>query len=433
MTEPAPEVRVVVVNYNGGEMTLACLRAIQATDWPRDALETVLVDNGSSDGVLEAAERDLDIVTIRSDTNLGFAGGANLGLRDLPPATAYVAIVNNDVTVPATWLRPLATVLASDPTCGAACPKILLADRYEAVEVVGDPVRLSPLDRREVTVRISGVRVGGDDVLRRTRFGAGFLGPEFPPGDAVPFQWASARATVLLPVLPGAPARELRLSAPARRSVVLRTGAEERTVTVGPSPTWVELPAPAEPFDVINNVGSEVEPDGYARDRGYLERDVGQFDDAADVDAWCGAAVLLPASYLRTVGHFDDRLFAYYEDVELSLRGRPRWRYRTVPESVVRHVHMATSSASAPRALYFNERNRLLVLSRYAPRRTVVKAVARYVASTLSYLRRDVVSPLAHGRRPSWTVGLARMRALRDCLRAWCGAAPAGPWSPKWQ
>ena len=38
VTDAAPEVRVVVVNYNGGEMTLACLRAIDATEWPRDAL-----------------------------------------------------------------------------------------------------------------------------------------------------------------------------------------------------------------------------------------------------------------------------------------------------------------------------------------------------------------------------------------------------------
>ena len=432
MTDGTPEVRVIVVNYNGGDMTLACVRALQGTDWPSDALQLVVVDNGSSDGVVDAVARER-VVTIRSQTNLGFAGGANLALHDLPPTVAYVAIVNNDVTVPPGWLRPLVATLESDPTCGAACPKILLADRYEDVEIVGEAARLGPLDHREVTVRITGVRVGGEDALRRTRFARGFLGPEYAPSDGRPFQWATRHATLLVPSVPDAPDRELEISAPSARAVVVRSGAEERTVTAGPEPRWVALPRPGEPFDVINNVGSEVLADGYVRDRGYLERDTGQFDEGEAVDAWCGAAVVLPSSYLRSVGTFDDRLFAYYEDVELSLRGRSDWRYRTVPASVVRHVHMATSSASARRALYFNERNRLLVLSRYAPRRGVATALARYVAITLSYVRRDVLARLATGRRPAWTVVAARLRALRDCVRAWCGAAPSGSWSPRWQ
>jgi GT2 family glycosyltransferase len=431
VTDAAPEVRVVVVNYNGGEMTLACLRAIDATDWPPEALHTVLVDNASSDGVADAVARDFGgVTTIRSDTNLGFAGGANLGLRDLPATTAFVALVNNDVTVPPTWLRPLVETLTADPTCGAACPKILLADRYEEVQIVGDATRLGPLDRRSVTVRITGVRVGGVDVLRRSRFAAGFLGPEFAPGTSQPFQWASAHATLLVPTVADASARELELSAPTSRRVMIRTGPEERAVAVGPTPHWVELPPSGGVQDVINNVGSDVQPDGYVRDRGYLEWDAGQYDTPQDVDAWCGAAVVLPAAYLRTVGTIDERLFAYYEDVELSLRGRPAWHYRTVPASVVRHVHMATSSSNAPRALYFNERNRLLVYRRYASPWTLPRAVGRYLASTASYLCRDVLARLAVGRRPSWTVTGARIRALRDCLRAWCGLAPPGPWNP---
>ena len=139
------------------------------------------------------------VVTIRSDRNLGFAGGANLGLRDLPPTTSYVAVINNDVTVPPNWLRPLVTTLESDPTCGAACPKILLAGAYDAVEILGDPVRLGPFDRRTVSVRVTGVRVDGDDVLRRARFAEGFFGPEYLPGEPEPFQWAAPHATLLVP------------------------------------------------------------------------------------------------------------------------------------------------------------------------------------------------------------------------------------------
>ena len=124
MTDAAPEVRVIVVNYNGGGMTLACLRAIEATDWPRHALQIVLVDNGSSDGVADCATRDLDgVLTIRSETNLGFAGGTNLGLRDLPPTTSYVALINNDVTVPPSWLRPLVATFEIEPGLRRGVPE----------------------------------------------------------------------------------------------------------------------------------------------------------------------------------------------------------------------------------------------------------------------------------------------------------------------
>jgi GT2 family glycosyltransferase len=429
VTTATPRVRVVVVNYNGGDLTLACLRAIAATEWPADALEVVLVDNGSHDGAAGAVAREVPTVrTIASDVNLGFAGGANLGLQDLPSDTSYVAVVNNDVTVPPGWLPPLVAALESDPACGAACPKILLASRYEAVQICGSPVRLGPVDRREVTVRVSGVRRGGDDVLRQARFADGFLGPEFVPGEPQPSQWASDAATLLLPAgdadAPGA----VQMSSPAPGQVRLRTDAGEVAADVGPTPRWVELPPAGDAFDVINNVGSELQPDGYVRDRGYLEKDDGQYDERAEVRVWCGATVLLSATYLRAVGAFDPRLFAYYEDVDMSLRGAQSWRYVTVPQSVVRHVHMATSSTNTGRALYFNERNRLLVFARYRTKSAVVGAVGRFAAITMSYLRRDVLGRLVAGRRPSWTVSAARLRALRDCLLTWCGATPRRGW-----
>ncbi|HEV2309912.1 MAG TPA: glycosyltransferase family 2 protein [Acidimicrobiia bacterium] len=432
MTRDAPTVRVIVVNYNGGDMTLACLRAVAATEWPNDSLEIVLVDNASSDGVVDAVRAMDRVVTMRSESNLGFAGGANLGLRDLPPTTSYVALVNNDVTVPREWLAPLVDTLEADPDRGAACPKILLEDHYEALELHGDAVRVSLLDRRAVTVRVSGARVGGNDAFRRIRFADGFFGPEFAPGDPLPAQWASADATLLVPTVAGETVRELRLSAPRPGRVRLRVGATEQTADVGPTPRWVPLPAPQEGFDVINNVGSEVQPDGYVRDRGYLERDRGQYDTSEDVDVWCGAAVLLPAAYVRSVGVFDDRLFAYYEDVDLALRGRGQWRYVTVPASVVRHVHMATSASSAQRALYFNERNRLLVLRRHGTRAASAREVGRFTAITLSYLRRDVVARVIARRRPSWTVTATRLRALHDCLRIWSGLGRRRAWTPRW-
>jgi GT2 family glycosyltransferase len=164
---------------------------------------------------------------------------------------------------------------------------------------------------------------------------------------------------------------------------------------------------------VINNVGNIVTGDGYGADRGYLERDHGQYDIPEYVFAWSGATVLLATSYLRDVGLFDEDLFLYYEDLDLAWRGRERgWRYKYVPGSVVRHVHSASSVEGSPLFDYYNERNRLLTLTRHADGRTTGKALVRFLLITASYARRDVVSPILRGEAPRPEIPLRRLKAL---------------------
>src|SRR5688572_4972148 len=105
---------------------MACLRSVLASDWPVDRLRVVLVDNASRAPVTDRVAAELPSVhVIASATNLGFAGGVNLGLRERRDAD-YVALVNNDATVEPGWLQPLVATLAGDTQIGAACPKILL-------------------------------------------------------------------------------------------------------------------------------------------------------------------------------------------------------------------------------------------------------------------------------------------------------------------
>jgi hypothetical protein len=221
-----------------------------------------------------------------------------------------------------------------------------------------------------------------------------------------------------VPVALDAPTPErLRLLVEGRAagSVEVRVGTTRVETDFDTTPRWLELEVTAEPFDVVNNAGSILTPDGYGADRGYLEPDDGRYDDPAEVFAWCGAAVVMPARYLADVGLLDERLFLYYEDLELSWRGRERgWRYAYVPSSVVRHVHSATTGEHSTLARYQNERNHLLVLARHAPWTTAVRAAGQSLLVTASYARRDVVSPLLRGDD-------AQPAIVRDRVRAFGG------------
>ena len=414
MTEPA-RVRAVVLNYNGGDLTLECLRRLRRTEWPAGRFQVVLVDNASSDGVVDRTRNQWpDVRIITSDRNRGFAGGCNLALHDLDDVDA-VALVNSDVLVEPRWLAPLARALGHNPKVGAASPKILFESRFREVELRSGTRRRGRGDRRRLGVRVSGARAGGSDVWRDTQLVEGFWGPEHGPEPESGFQWTSGRAVLRIPVAAAAPAEtcELRLAADGVTRLTARSGRSEVELEVGREPEWHTVPLEGRPFDVINNVGTVLAGDGYGADRGYLERDHGQYDTPESVFAWSGGAVLLTASYLADVGLFDEQLFLYYEDVDLSWRGRERgWRYRYVPESVVRHVHAASTVEGSPQFDYYNERNRLLTLTRHSDRRTVAKALARYLLITGSYARRDVVSPVLRGQAPRPEAPLRRLRAL---------------------
>jgi GT2 family glycosyltransferase len=92
-TSSRPLVSVIIVNFNGRAHLAECLDAVLAQSYPH--LEVVLVDNGSVDGSADFVARAYPTVTVvRSEVNLGFAGGNNLAGRHC--AGDYVFFLNND-------------------------------------------------------------------------------------------------------------------------------------------------------------------------------------------------------------------------------------------------------------------------------------------------------------------------------------------------
>ena len=430
-TAAEPLVRVVVLNFDGGEMTLECLDSLLASDWPSDRLDIVMVDNGSVDDVVARVASDPRFARVRVVeplANLGFAGGCNLGIG-LAGDHEYVALVNNDATVAPNWLRAMVPVAESDDRIGAVAAKMLFADRFHGIEFhVPDASHLVRGESRLLGVRVTGVRLDGRRVDDRLAFDEGFHGAEPPllrTGEEIA-RWSSGTAALRIASDGSAVSKiSVRLSCLVPRVVTIRSAVDTTTATVDRDATWVEVTIPNEPFDVINNVGSNLFGGGFGGDRGFLEVDNGQYGEAVDVFAWCGGAVLLKRAYLDDVGTFDERFFLYYEDTDLSWRGQLRgWRYVYAPDAVVRHHHASSAGVGSPLFRYSTERNRLLMLAKNAPwrlawrsglgevRRAVGVAVRHYVLRPLT-LRLPARQEVAH----RWAVCAGYLRLLPGMLR----------------
>ena len=411
-----PLVRVVVVDYDGGETTLACLRSLEATNWPEDSLEIVLVDNASQKPVTGLVRSELPrIRVIESSENLGFGGGCNLGIGDLT-GVAYVALINNDITVEPEWLSPLVDAVNKGPRIGASSPKIILASRYRKITLRSDVSTHGRGDNRTLGIRIDAARVGGVDVTSDIRYISGTWGPELQ-SDASLSVWTNGLAELLIPFSEeDTDECELLLSALGPVEVfVEEAGAETNSAStkISSQPQWVSIQATRPTIEVIQNTGTEIISDGFGVDRGYLEIDNGLHDLPGEIPVWCGGAVLLKSEYLRASGRFDSSLFLYYEDVDLSLRGSTLgWRYVYEPASVVHHIHAATASRNWRRSEQLKERNRLVVLRRHAGLMSATKAWINTAGATAGYAKRDIVSPMLHGEKPRPAYVAARLRAL---------------------
>jgi hypothetical protein len=130
----APLVTIVILNWNGASDTVACLRSCaHLVDRPAPAI--VVVDNASTDESVPEIRGEFPATpVIEAPSNLGYAGGNNLGIRwALEAGSEYIWLLNNDTRVGPRALTELVQALRADRGAAMAGSKIL----YDA-----DPDRL---------------------------------------------------------------------------------------------------------------------------------------------------------------------------------------------------------------------------------------------------------------------------------------------------
>nr|MBI1228568.1 glycosyltransferase [Cytophagales bacterium] len=122
-----PSVAIILVNWNGYLFTSQCLRSLEEIDYP--PVHVIVVDNGSSDDSLTKLQGEFpDHTFLRSEENLGFAAGNNLGISyALEKNFEYVMLLNNDTQVAPDFLSKLLYFLRKHPdkNLGVVQPLIL--------------------------------------------------------------------------------------------------------------------------------------------------------------------------------------------------------------------------------------------------------------------------------------------------------------------
>lgn len=121
-----PQIGALVVTWNRRDDVLACIESLSESTFPN--LSVYVVDNGSTDGTSEAVRaRFPEVTLIRSEENLGFAGGNNLGLkRILDHGLEAVFLLNDDVVIARDTLDLLEAGGFDDPEIGVLSPKVLV-------------------------------------------------------------------------------------------------------------------------------------------------------------------------------------------------------------------------------------------------------------------------------------------------------------------
>ena len=152
---------IITINYNGLKDTCELIESLPLED---KSIEVIVVDNASKeDEATIIASRYPQVKVIRSEKNLGFAGGNNLGIK--AALGRYLFFINNDTILRCKkedvrckmFFQPLTDRLESSPEIGMVCPKIRFAWENHPIQFAG----YTPLSR--YTMRNRSIGFGETD------------------------------------------------------------------------------------------------------------------------------------------------------------------------------------------------------------------------------------------------------------------------------
>lgn len=138
-----PKVTVIIVNWNGERFLERCLSALLAqTVAPH---EIILVDNASSDASLNVGRGFPSVRLLAQNTNLGFARGNNIAIKQADTESEWIALLNPDAFPEPRWLEELLSAVRNYPAFTVFASKLVVAADSSVLDGAGDIYHVSGL------------------------------------------------------------------------------------------------------------------------------------------------------------------------------------------------------------------------------------------------------------------------------------------------
>ncbi len=189
-----------------------------------------------------------------------------------------------------------------------------------------------------------------------------------------------------------------------------------------------------DPAAIVYSLGQALTADGRGREAGAGAPRSSAIPHRREIFGVCGAACLLRRDVLAGLGGFDERYFAFCEDVDLNVRARAAgWRFRLEPDAVVWHRGGGAWSAGFARPQAENARlvarNRLATQIKFMPARAIPRVAATEIGALVRAAAERRLGSTLLGKLEAlrWLPALLReRRELRRCgdlrlVRAWLG------------
>ncbi|MDQ3726200.1 MAG: glycosyltransferase, partial [Actinomycetota bacterium] len=184
----------------------------------------------------------------------------------------------------------------------------------------------------------------------------------------------------------------------------------------------------------IYSAGQRLSRDGRAFETGAGEAQGPRSAQPREIFGVCGAACLLRRELFDQLGGYDERYFAFYEDVDLNVRAHVAGRrFAYVPEAVVWHVGNASWMAGATSPGAWNARlvarNRVATQAKFMPARALPRVLAVEAGALLKAARERRFRATLRGKLEglAWLPAMLReRRRLRregdlGAAREWLG------------
>lgn len=399
-----PFVSIIIVNFNGKAYLDKCLGSVFDIKYPKDRFEVIIVDNNSHDNSVSFIKKNFpQVQLIESKTNLGFAGGNNVGVSKA--RGEYVVLLNNDTWVDKNWLSSLVQQAESDSSIAAVNSKSHLSFPCIPLTITSDVHSRSEfthaLDFQSVGVLVEDLIMDDQTLQKQVHYQKGFY--EAEKGE-VAMRWTKGQGIIMVPVDTSKEFLEFVLTIRAQKStshlkthlaISLADKEIQKDVLDSFEVTQYTIKIPVKELHEhllyrVQNAGNVIFRTGHSRDRGAVVKKYNQtyeidnpyYQESSEILAFCGVSVLIRKELYTEFGGFDESFFMYYEDTDLSVKFR-RAGYKLVfePLSIVYHVHAGSSVEWSPFFIFHVERNHLAFVYRHFPLIVVIQETIKFLAT----------------------------------------------------